>query len=91
MGDFRFELNAVGGHGCSRVAKDGETVPGCSEPSCVDCMFARFIEDLRSRGTSIKDAVIVHWPNSTAAVLDVFTGDYPSTAAPLKRTRRGHF
>lgn len=67
----------------------------CTEPSCVDCRFASFLEGLRNSGTSIKDAIIVHWPNSTAAVLDVFTvprneQGHP-TADALKRTRRGHF
>lgn len=91
MGDFRFEVNAVGGHGCSRDVQDGEQVPGCTEPSCVDCMFARFLEELRGKGTSVKDAVIVHWPNSTQAVLDVFTPRTEPGGMAMLRTRRGTF
>lgn len=94
MGDFRFEMNMVGGHGCQREKKDGEVIEPCGSASCPDCICAEFVEKMRTAGVNVKDATLVHWPNSRSAVLDVFVQLEPvpyGFAGPFKRVRRGSF
>jgi len=62
MGDFRITVDAVGNHGCSRGTADGQQVEGCGEPSCVDCMSRRFVNQLKSSGASVIAAKLEHWP-----------------------------
>lgn len=95
MGDFRIEINAVGGHGCQREAKDGEKVFGCGRMDCPDCLTAKFVADLARSGAMIKDAKLVHWPGQPNEVTDVFDLDAQSPPAAyvnkVTRTRKGAF
>lgn len=70
MGDFRIEVNATGGHGCQRELKGGSTVSDCGNPSCPDCIARRFVAELKDKGVMVKDALLIHWPNSTPTIVD---------------------
>ncbi len=90
MGDFRITVNAVGGHGCQREVKDGGTVYGCGSMNCPDCITAKYLNDLRQTGTSVKDAKIEHWPGQPSEVVDQF--DVASSPiGRCQRVRRGSF
>ncbi len=70
MGDFRIEVNATGGHGCQRNLLSGSTVEDCGIPGCPDCIARRFVATLRASGASVKDALLIHWPNGTPTIVD---------------------
>lgn len=79
MGTFRVEVQAVGGHGCKREAKDGETVEGCGLPSCPDCITRNYVQQLKAAGVSFSPggnrnadsyATITHWPGQRSQVID---------------------
>jgi len=91
MGDFRIEVNAVGGHGCQRDVKDGGTVYGCGSMSCPDCIVAEFIAKLRRSGASVKDATLTHWPGQPGEVKDSFNVEGAAVTNTAKRTRSGSF
>lgn len=87
MGNFRIEINAVGGHGHHRAVKDGETLPGyCAEgPNyCPDCEALEVVEKMRRTGLFSHpgtSATITHWPGTPDEVVDDL----------LTRKRRGSF
>jgi len=89
MGDFRVTINAVGGHGCEREKKDGETVYGCRRMDCPDCITARYVADLERAGVSVGSAVLQHWPNQPTEVVDEFRKGAVGLIAA--RTRHGAF
>jgi hypothetical protein len=62
MGDFRMTIEAVGGHGCDRKAKEGDEVQGCGGETCPDCLFARFVSELQRAGMRPYTATMHHWP-----------------------------
>ncbi|GAC1541233.1 MAG: hypothetical protein NVS3B10_05790 [Polyangiales bacterium] len=71
MGDFRFEFQAVGGHGCDRLAKEGETlVHACRKFGCPDCEIRAFVERMTALGMRPKFARLTHWPDQPTAVVD---------------------
>ena len=70
MGDFRIEVNATGGHGCQRDLGDKQLVNGCGNPGCPDCIARRFVAELKASGAMVKDALLIHWPNSTPTIVD---------------------
>jgi hypothetical protein len=67
MGDYRITIEAVGGHGCGREAKDGDVVPRCGQLSCPDCSAVNFVQQLRTSGNDVKLAKLEHWPVPGAA------------------------
>lgn len=74
MGNFRIEIEAVGGHGCDRNAKQGEAI--AVDPlhaNCPDCIARRFVSELKS-GMNVVEAKLVHWPDSTPIVDDIANG-----------------
>ena len=84
MGQFKFEMVAVGGHGCDRTARDGEKFrTGCGRESCPDCSIGQLVEQLRKvgNGCTIESAVLTHWPGTSSVVKDDF----------VSGTRRGNF
>ena len=91
MGDFRIEVNAVGGHGCEREVKDGGTVYGCRSMTCPDCITARYVADMLRAGVSVRSAKIEHWPGSTTEVVDAFDTALQPTHSVQPRVRRGSF
>jgi hypothetical protein len=70
MGTYRFEFEAVGGHGCQRELKDGELVAGCQESNCPDCEIRRFVKSAQEKGSSVRVAKLIHWPGSADSVTD---------------------
>jgi hypothetical protein len=73
MGNFRIEIDAVGGHGCERETKDGGTVKGCGQPTCPDCMARKFVADLKAAGmfsNTPAAAKLTHWPGTKEQVVD---------------------
>jgi hypothetical protein len=73
MGHFRIEIDAVGGHGCSRETKHGETVKPCGQDSCPDCMARKFVEEMKAKGmfsSTPATAVLRHWPGTDGEVVD---------------------
>lgn len=70
MGRFRVTVTAIGGHGCQRELKDGETVPGCGQPSCPDCAARAFVARLKEQGGSVEAATLEHWPGEEHHVTD---------------------
>lgn len=65
MGDFRIVIEAMGGHGCQREAKQGEAFVGCGHENCPDCMARVFVDQLKVRGFQIFKATFTHWPFDT--------------------------
>lgn len=75
MGNFRVEVNAVGGHGCQREKVAGEQLAqDCGVPGCVDCIARRFVKDLKASGANGSDALLIHWPDNEAIVDNLLTG-----------------
>lgn len=82
MGNFRLEIDGIGGHGCQREVRDGGKVDGCGLDYCLDCLARRFVAELKNRGVfnygSMKTqdgidyprAVLTHWPGSKEEVKD---------------------
>jgi hypothetical protein len=66
MGDFRILIEAIGGHGCGREAKDGQTVNRCNRRGCPDCEAIRFVDELK-RANNVQLAKVEHWPVPGAA------------------------
>jgi hypothetical protein len=63
MGDFRIVIEAVGGHGCNRTAKEGEGLgPPCVDAGCPDCAARAFVAELKAKGCSVQRATLTHWP-----------------------------
>lgn len=91
MGDFRIQVDAVGGHGCQREIKDGGTVYGCGSMSCPDCITAEFISRMIRSGANVKSAALVHWPGQASEVVDEFHVAASSTSSRATRTRHGSF
>lgn len=92
MGDFRVEVNAVGGHGCCRDSRDGETVYGCGHVSCPDCITARYIAEMMRAGVAVNHATITHWPGQPSEVRDSFDVHVGAmTPNGPTRTRSGSF
>lgn len=89
MGDFRIEINAVGGHGCDRDAKDGDAVKPCNGPGCPDCMTRDFVAALK-RTCSVNSAVFTHWPGAQDQISDVYE-KAGGTPRGIEVRRRGSF
>lgn len=76
MGNFRIEIDAVGGHGCDRAAKAGEKlgpVPKNHTSTCPDCMARDFVDRLRAAGMfghGHDSATLTHWPGDPGEVVD---------------------
>jgi hypothetical protein len=61
MGDFRFTLEAAGGHCCQQDTKEGD-VYGCGHFDCPDCKARRLVRELVAGGYNVHKATIEHWP-----------------------------
>lgn len=71
MGNYRIEIDAVGGHGCQRDIKDGEMIAAeCGQSFCPDCKARRLVADLRASGNSLSKATLTHWPGMPDEVQD---------------------
>lgn len=70
MGNYRIEIEAVGGHGCMRGLKDGEFVPGCGTNDCPDCETRKFVALLKDTHQGVSKATLTHWPGEPTEVVD---------------------
>lgn len=80
MGTFRVEVQAVGGHGCQREVKSGETITApCGHASCPDCLAREFVQKLKAAGCffnttgtieGVGYAKLTHWPHGHGTVSD---------------------
>ena len=71
MGNYRIEIEAVGGHGCQREIGDGGVVTGCGQVTfCPDCKARDFLKRLQSGGGSVQKATLTHWPGTDSQVQD---------------------
>jgi hypothetical protein len=74
MGNFRIEIDAVGGHGCQREVKDGGTVAeSCGLAACPDCIARKFVAELKAAGVfnyPPASAKLTHWPGTPGEVRD---------------------
>ena len=75
MGRYVIHIEAVGGHGCQRDRKNGETLePFCGDTNCPDCKTRAFVAELL-RSQNVTRADLIHWPNAdgsfqTSTVID---------------------
>ena len=71
MGQYRIEIEAIGGNGCSREIKDGGDVYGCGRLGCPDCEVRRLVSILKIfLGNLVTKAVLTHWPGEHREVQD---------------------
>jgi hypothetical protein len=74
MGNFKIEIEAVGNHGTDRTAKQGEAIafgdPGPSNPDAL----AKAFTDALAAGSTIVNAKLTHWPDTTPIVDNLKTG-----------------
>ena len=74
MGNFKIEIEAVGGHGVLRDVKQGEVIDyakaGASEP---DVLAKRFVEEF-GKTNNVLSAKLTHWPDTTPIIDDLKTG-----------------
>lgn len=71
MGNFKIEIEAVGGHGSDRTAKQGEALNITNGP---DKLAQEFAAQLAVNGCSIVSATLTHWPDTTPIVDDLMRG-----------------
>lgn len=82
MGNFRIEIEAVGGHGDARDVGDGGKLDFSSyNPKSLDKVAYEAVNELRARGATIVSAKLIHWPGEKGEVTDDV----------LKQTRTGAF
>ena len=70
MGNYKIEIEAVGGHGCDRKAQPGEALHLPHDENCPDCIAKRFVEQLGKSGSSVMYATLTHWPENPDLVVD---------------------
>jgi hypothetical protein len=70
MGNFKIEIEAVGGHGSDRTAKQGDALNIKDGP---DKLAQDFVNQLAGN-SSIVSATLTHWPESTPIVDDLKNG-----------------
>lgn len=77
MGNYRIEIDAVGGHGCNRDVKSGDKTYGCGSWHCPDCIARFFVSILRTLlGNTVNKATLTHWPGEQGEVKDdLLTGE----------------
>jgi hypothetical protein len=79
MGNFKIEIEAIGGHGVCREVKQGEVIPyeaAASVPGHErepDVLAKRFVEDF-AKSNNVISAKLIHWPDTTPIVDNLLTG-----------------
>jgi hypothetical protein len=92
MGINRIEITMIGGHGCDRVAREGEPLAArCGRvDSCPDCAAAELVGRLYQLGLLSlpgTSATFTHWPDTPEQVVDDMitgkrkSGQFPEAAA----------
>jgi len=71
IGQFRIIITATGGHGVDRGKKDGEIVDFNADGEYTpDAIAKRLVNELKRFGATLKNASIVHWPETDGQVTD---------------------
>lgn len=79
MGNFKIEIEAIGGHGDFREVKQGEPLPsyvdeGRDYPiTSPDRSVREFVAEFAKRN-NVLSAKLVHWPDTTPIVDNLLTG-----------------
>jgi len=77
MGNFKIEIEAVGGHGVARDIKQGEAIPYEDETivqqDSPDVMVYDFLAELHKAGNSVVSARLIHWPDTTPIIDNLLT------------------
>lgn len=74
MGNFKIEIEAVGGHGVQREVKQGEVIDYAkSNPNEPDVLAKRFVEEF-GKSNNVLSAKLTHWPDTTPIIDDLKTG-----------------
>lgn len=79
MGNFKIEIEAVGGHGDFREVKQGEALPpyGAATSDRVtgtpDHYARDFVAEL-AKSSNVISAKLIHWPDTTPIVDNLLTG-----------------
>lgn len=74
MGNFKIEIEAVGGHGVCREVKQGEIIPyDAAHPDEPDVLAKRFVDAFAKRN-SILSAKLTHWPDNSPIIDNLKTG-----------------
>lgn len=78
MGNFKIEIEAVGGHGDFREVKQGERLPAYDDhpggPSGGPDHLARDFVAALARSNNVVSARLIHWPDTTPIVDDLRVG-----------------
>jgi hypothetical protein len=72
MGNFKIEIEAVGGHGIAREIPEGGLIPydpGSKDP---DSLAHAFVRDFKLTNNVIS-AKLIHWPDTTPIVDNLLT------------------
>ncbi len=73
MGNFRVEIDSVGGHGCDRGAKEGENIVFNNNPDhiqyCPDCKVRKLVMEFVNGWPGTR-AKLIHWPGEPSEVVD---------------------
>lgn len=71
-GVFRIEITGFGLHGCDRGTVPGGQLYGrCRKLDCPDCLTQDFVQLLRQKGFSLREATFTHHAGAvTAEVVD---------------------
>jgi hypothetical protein len=92
MGNFRIEIEAVGGHGDRREIKDGEELDFDGLPeSSVDRVAHEAVEALKARGAVINSAKLIHWPKTPLAYAEPQAQGGEVVDDVLQKQRHGSF
>jgi hypothetical protein len=77
MGNFKIEIEAVGGHGVCREVKEGHVIPYAdAHPNEPDVLAVKFVQQIKDAGMFGYggSAKLIHWPDSTPIVDNLLTG-----------------
>ncbi len=71
----RIEITMIGGHGCDRIATEGQSIDNrCfNTDRCPDCAAAEFVAKFKARGAfgfTGTGATLTHWPGEPSEVVD---------------------
>ena len=74
MGNFKIEIEAVGGHGVQRDVLQGGVIDyDKSHPNEPDVLAKRFVDEF-SKSNNVLSAKLTHWPDTTPIIDDLKTG-----------------
>lgn len=74
MGNFKIEIEAVGGHGVCRDVKEGHIIPYAdAHPNEPDVLAVQFVSEFKKTNNVIS-AKLIHWPDNTPIVDNLLTG-----------------